>query len=160
MCIFNNAEREKKERAKRTYLEHIPLHPSTPLLILQPPLRSEIISVLSKSLLVAVQNPAIDREARAAGEEVPVQLGALGRDQPADIETHGGADAHGLLETGLEIGEFLGLGPGDVAVGGDHAVLDGVLDLSDEVLVHGAGVEDLPEERLHCGSGRIGAGKA
>lgn len=96
-----------------------------------------------------MQNPAIDSETRPAGEEMSVQLGALRRDQTTDIETDCGTNTHGLLETGLEIGKFLRLGPGDVTLGRDHAVLDSILDFPDEVLVYGAGVKDLPEERLH-----------
>ena len=80
----------------------------------------------------------------------PLQLGALGRDQPGDVEPDRGPDAHGLLQTGLEVGQVLGLVPRDVAVYGNRSFPCGLLDLAQDALVDGGRVEHMPEEGLHC----------
>jgi len=145
---------------RTTYLEHVPLHLLRPLLVLKPALRPEVVRILAEHLLVTMQHPPVGRNRGAAGEETAVQLGALGRDKTGDVEADSGTHAHGLLEAGLQVEKGLRLVPGEVARGGDGARLDGGLELADDGLVDGLGVEDVPEERLHRRGGRVGAGEA
>lgn len=145
---------------RQTYLEHVSLHPLRPLLVLEPALGAEVVGVVAKDLPIAVQDPAVARDGRAAGEEVAVELGALGRDQAGDVEPDGRAHAHGLLEARLQVVQLLRLVPVQVALGRDGALPHGLFDLVHDGLVDWLRVEDVPEEGLHGGGGRVGTGEA
>jgi len=131
------------------HLEHVPLHLLRVLLVLKPPLRSEVISIITERLLVAMQHPAVGRDGHTAGEVVAVKLSALGRNKTGNVEPDSRAHAHGLLETCLEVVQILSLVPRNVACGWDDAILDGCLNFADDGTVRGCRVQDVPEERLH-----------
>lgn len=148
------------EGKRIAYLEHVPLHPLGLLYVIQPPLRPEHVGILPKRILVPVQHPPVHGEADTAREAHPVQLRALGGHDPRDVQAHGGPHAHRLFEARLEVGQVLALVPRQVALHRDRAVLDGPGHLGIEFLVDALVREDVPEEGLHGGGGRVGAGEA
>ena len=131
-----------------TNLIHVPVHRLGPLLpTLQPPLRPVLVSVLAKHAPVLVQHPRVERDARLAWVPVAVDLGAGRGHMAGDVETNGGADAHGFFERGLKVRQALCFGIGDDW--GEVAVSVGGVDLGEEGGVGGGGFEDVVYEGLH-----------
>ena len=93
-----------------------------------------------------MQHPPVARHTRPAREEVPIQLGTLGRHEAGNVEPDGGAHAHGLLEAGLQVRQVLRLVPREVADGRDGAGTHGGVELAHDGVVDGLRVEDVPEE--------------
>ena len=101
-------------------LEHVAIHLSEAGLVVtapvgldrEPALGPEDGGVCAEDARVPVQDPAVDRDARAGGEEAAAQIGAARGDEAGDVEADGRAEAHGFFEAGLEVREGLGFGEG------------------------------------------------
>jgi len=159
-CALPRRGKREKRNRNWPYLEHVSLHPPRTLFVFCPPLGPEQICVLPKHGLIAMKDPAVDGNARAAGEEMAIQFDTLRGHVTSNVDAHGRPDPHGFLEAGLEVGEALALGPRDVTSRRDRARFDGGIDFLHQLLVDPAICQDMPEERLHGGSCRVGPGEA
>jgi hypothetical protein len=138
-----------------TYGQEAGLHELALLSIgLHPSLRSPLIGILAKDILVAVHDPGVHANDSAGGDELSFNLNTTLRGNALKVQTEGGVDTAGLVDTGLKERQLLGLLPGDDA--GQLAVLASILELLAETS-HGLGLLD---EVLEHGAQEDGGGVA
>ena len=105
-----------------------------------------------------MQHPPVHRDLHIPRHIRPVDLQPARWDKSRDIQTHGGPQAHGFFEAGLEVRQVLGFGVGDGVGEGVGGV--GGVDFGEEGGVGGWVGEEEVEEGLHGGCGGVGAGES
>ena len=91
-------------------LVHSTMHSLEPLAISdEPSLRAVDVNIISENIAIAVHDPRIAANDRAAGYELPTDGGTVGTDDALVHGAEGGMHAKGLLDAGVEVGEGVGI---------------------------------------------------
>lgn len=115
---------------------------------LDPALGLEFGAVVAEHLLALVDDPRVAADERVAGVPLALDDGALRGCHALEEAAHGGVEALGFLDHGVEVGETLALLPRqDLAgVGGDAAVGGGVVQLGHQPLVAATVLEEVVDD--------------
>ena len=91
-------------------LVHSTMHLLEPLAVSdEPSLRAVDVDIVSENIAIAVHDPRIAANDRAAGYELPTDGSTVGRDDALVHRAEGGMHAKGLLDAGGEVGEGVGI---------------------------------------------------